>query len=239
MVAGPVMVMLPPPSAWPRVSASAGSGSHRFPPPSLLPPRSLRTRVPAKPLRWKVLALPAPPAPAVSAAPASALTFQAHRDVSAGSSSSPRQVVVADLKGDGFADLATANAGSDGVAVLLNDGTATATSVGFSPARQYPTGSSPYGVTTGDVNGDHLADLVAANEGANTVSVLLGKGAGTFVAQPPIALGSGGGRGPATPSTPTSTATRKTTVPPRTRTMTPSLCCSTRRVRGRGRVPAR
>src|SRR3954465_58749 len=195
MVAGPVMVMLTPRAAWPRVSASAGSAPHRFHPPSLLPPRSLRTSVTATTLRWKLIALPATLALALSAAPASALTFQAHRDVSAGSSSSPRQVVVADLNGDGFADLATANAGSDGVAVLLNDGTATAPSVGFSPARQYPTGSSPYGVTTGDVNGDQLADLVAANEGANTVSVLLGKGDGTFVAQPPIALSSGTGEG--------------------------------------------
>src|SRR3954452_21849402 len=105
MVAGPVMVMLTPRAAWPRVSASAGSGSHRFHPPSLLPPRSLRTSVNGTTLRWKLIALTATLAVAVLAAPASALMVQAHRDDWAGSSSSPRQVVVADFHGDGFADL--------------------------------------------------------------------------------------------------------------------------------------
>jgi hypothetical protein len=135
-------------------------------------------------------------AAAVWAAPASAVSFQARHDFTSGASSSPRQVAVADFNGDGFPDLATADAGSGGVSVLLNDGTATATSVGFAAPQLYATGSTPYGVAAGDLNGDNIVDLVVANEGANSVSVLLGKGDGTFVAQPAIPLSSSSSYGP-------------------------------------------
>jgi len=44
----------------------------------------------------------------------------------------------------------------------------------------YTVDSSPYSVTTGDFNGDGKLDLATANLDANTVSVLLGNGNGTF-----------------------------------------------------------
>jgi FG-GAP-like repeat/FG-GAP repeat len=50
----------------------------------------------------------------------------------------------------------------------------------FSPAVIYPVGAGPRAVVTGDFNGDGLLDLVTANQSSNTVSVLLGKGDGTF-----------------------------------------------------------
>src|SRR5436190_207323 len=42
------------------------------------------------------------------------------------------------------------------------------------------TGSTPYSVVVADINHDTFDDVVVANTGASTVSVLLGKGDGTF-----------------------------------------------------------
>ena len=46
-------------------------------------------------------------------------------------------------------------------------------------------------MTTADVNGDGKADLITANYGSDTVSVLLGNGDGTFGAQTTFAVGNG------------------------------------------------
>jgi hypothetical protein len=44
----------------------------------------------------------------------------------------------------------------------------------------FPTGLSPSSIATGDFNGDGKLDLAIANQGAGTVSVLLGRADGTF-----------------------------------------------------------
>ena len=44
-------------------------------------------------------------------------------------------------------------------------------------------GSFPESVAIGDLNGDGKADLATANGGSNTVSVLLNKGDGSFLAR--------------------------------------------------------
>ncbi len=49
--------------------------------------------------------------------------------------------------------------------------------------RDYGTGNTPIAVAIGDLNRDGIPDLVAANVNANTVSVLLGYGDGTFAPQ--------------------------------------------------------
>jgi hypothetical protein len=55
----------------------------------------------------------------------------------------------------------------------------------FARARDYATGSSPFSVAIGDLNGDRKPDLATANPGTEesageTVSVLLNNGDGTF-----------------------------------------------------------
>ena len=44
----------------------------------------------------------------------------------------------------------------------------------------YPIGSDPEGIAIGDVNSDGKLDLVSANQGDNSITVLLGNGDGTF-----------------------------------------------------------
>src|SRR5438034_721147 len=53
------------------------------------------------------------------------------------------------------------------------------------------TGASPYAVAAADFNGDGKKDLAVTNENSDTVSVLLGKGDGTFGAATNFAAGDG------------------------------------------------
>ena len=55
---------------------------------------------------------------------------------------------------------------------------------------QFPVGNGPVSVAVGDFNGDGTPDVAVANEGSNTVSVLLGNGDGTF--QPALNFDTGG-----------------------------------------------
>ncbi|MEH1804674.1 FG-GAP-like repeat-containing protein [Nostoc sp.] len=59
----------------------------------------------------------------------------------------------------------------------------------FQPATNFSVGSKPYSVTEGDFNADGNLDLAVANYGDNTVSVLLGDGAGGFVTATNISVG--------------------------------------------------
>src|SRR5205814_7192434 len=61
------------------------------------------------------------------------------------------------------------------------------------PASDYAVGSGPYSVAAGDVSGDGRLDLVVANSLANSVSVLLGNGDGTFQAAQKFDAGLGSG----------------------------------------------
>ncbi len=96
-------------------------------------------------------------------------SFAAKADFTTGSN--PWSVSIGDLDGDGKDDLVLANQGSNTVSVLLN--TSSAGAISYAAKVDFTTGSNPWSVSIGDLDGDGKSDLAVANLGSNTVSVLL------------------------------------------------------------------
>ena len=102
----------------------------------------------------------------------------------------PSDLALGDLNVDGKQDLVVANALSNTVSVLLGNGDGT-----FRAPRQFTVGAyvdpgqDPSltafrrDVTIADFNSDNLPDIVATNFASSDVSVLLGRGDGTFQPQ--------------------------------------------------------
>src|SRR5207253_3195115 len=92
----------------------------------------------------------------------------------------PNSIADGDFNGDGIADLAVASYyPTNTVTVLLGQGDGT-----FQPAPSgpNPVGGGPWSIAVGDFNGDGKLDLAVATyiTDLGTISVLLGKGDGTF-----------------------------------------------------------
>ena len=97
-------------------------------------------------------------------------------------------LAVGDFNGDGIQDLAVADVSGSAVTILLGNGSGGFTATGASPIA---VGSVPLGVVTGDFNRDGHQDIAVSNQGDDTVTVLLGNGAGVFTAASgsPFAVG--------------------------------------------------
>jgi hypothetical protein len=109
--------------------------------------------------------------------------FQAGPGIPAGPA--PFVVDVADVDGDGKLDLVFSNysgqisdPSKDALTFLLGDGRG-----GFRPGPRLPTGHAPFHVSTGDVNGDGIADAATADHGGSDLTVAFGGPGGLSAAR--------------------------------------------------------
>ena len=97
----------------------------------------------------------------------------------------PEALAIADLNGDGHQDVVTANSFGNDVSVFLGNGGT------LRRAHEFPVGKAPATVVIADLNGDGKLDIVTTNgglaegqgeqiRGSNDLSVMIGRGDGTF-----------------------------------------------------------
>jgi hypothetical protein len=125
---------------------------------------------------------------------ASIPSFAAQQEFATGEH--PSSVRTTDVNGDGVPDMIVANEGSDSVSVLLNTTAPGASTPSFAAQHSFAAGDAPSSVTTPDLNGDGVPDLLAAGEGDDTASVLLnttapGAATPSFAARQAFATGDG------------------------------------------------
>jgi hypothetical protein len=108
----------------------------------------------------------------------------------------PSQAVLADLRHNGLLDVVVSHLGANVVSVLLNNGDGT-----FQAPRDYAVGAFQAGgpatltgvndyrrdLAVADLNGDGIPDLVVVNHDSGDLSILFGRGDGTFAPEQRVA----------------------------------------------------
>lgn len=95
------------------------------------------------------------------------INFATKLDLTPGSQ--PRSVAIGDIDGDGKSDLAVANGNSNNMSIFRN--TSSVGTLSFAARVDVTTGTGPFSVSLGDIDGDSKVDLAVANYTAGTVSV--------------------------------------------------------------------
>ena len=121
--------------------------------------------------------------------------FNATLAVSTSGNPYPDSIAVADVNGEGKADLISANFNDGTLTVLTNNG-----SGGFGFNATLPvgsgSGSGPTSVVAADVNGDGKPDLISANANDGTLTVLTNNGSGAFGYSATFGVGLSSGSSP-------------------------------------------
>jgi len=89
----------------------------------------------------------------------------------------PWDIVMADLDGDGLLDLVVGNLTANRVSVLRN--TSTGGALSFEAPIHLPVGAGSHQLAVGDLDGDGRLDIVVANTGSGTISLLQNSTAAT------------------------------------------------------------
>jgi hypothetical protein len=106
------------------------------------------------------------------------------------SNSGSRLLAAGDFDEDGNQDLVATNSSLNNVSVLLGNGDGTFnTAVTYSLNTSGNLGQQPWNVVVGDINQDGHLDLAVASDTAGSVSILQGRGDGTFRAVVYVATG--------------------------------------------------
>jgi hypothetical protein len=82
----------------------------------------------------------------------------------------PNRLAIGDVNGDGVADVAVANTGSDDITLFLMSRAGTVAS-----SSTIAVGRKPKGIAIQDLNGDGKAEIVVADNGDNQVTVISGR----------------------------------------------------------------
>ena len=99
------------------------------------------------------------------------VSFAAKVDFTTGSF--PISVALGDLNGDGKPELAVANRFSNTVSVIRNTSSSGSIGIGsFAASLDFTTGTNPFSVAIGDLDGDGKPELAVANYSSATFSVL-------------------------------------------------------------------
>lgn len=91
----------------------------------------------------------------------------------------PQWLELADFNADGKVDCLVSDVNTASLRMFLGNGTTANTFQ--APSAPIPVGVEPRGMAVADFNGDGVLDVVVANRASNNVSLLFGKGDGTFV----------------------------------------------------------
>ncbi|MEI6184907.1 MAG: FG-GAP-like repeat-containing protein, partial [Bacteroidota bacterium] len=84
----------------------------------------------------------------------------------------PTYVAIADIDGDAKPDLVIANYNAKTISVLRNKASINVIDTNSLAAKvDFATGTGPYALAVGDLNGDGKSEIAVANQGSNTISV--------------------------------------------------------------------